>query len=286
MAVRNKNKTGSKQFNFDFSMNEKGKKLFRLTGLLLLSVSLIYSATRGMEVWSKAWPVKSIEVQGEKLFVTQSSIEKFMLHQPERGLLAIDLQELQREAKKIDWIKDVDIRKVWPNKLIFTINEHIPVALFNENDSDKLVLTQQGSLIKNISNDENSQFKALSQLPIIDINIGTPLEINQALNVWQKFKQMKREFELLEFSLSYLKIDQANNWQLFFSQGLELNLGKNLRLERANRLVKVYQVIENKSQIKKIDLRYHNGFAIEWSESEKDNLDKNELNKQELKRKG
>mgnify|MGYP000161800268 CR=1 FL=1 len=35
-------------------------------------------------------------------------------------------------------------------------------------------------------------------------------------------------------------------------------------------------MIENRNQIKNIDLRYHNGFAIEW-------LDNTGLNQQELK---
>ncbi len=252
MAVRKSRKTN--QRSWDFSLPSMNNERLKWLILITFSCGLIYLISVGSETWQRLWPVEKLVLQGDTKFVKHQDLIEFMQQHSTKGMLALDLQQLQKEAKANHWIKELEIRKVWPGQLSFLVQEHIPVAIF-----DNVALTLQGTEVEII--DEHD---ALSQLPIINHVNYSSVSIDKKMFIWNDFKKMKRQFELLDLVLENLTIDEINNWHLKFSQGLELNLGRINRLERIERLVNIFSEIENNQQIKKIDLRYHNGLAVEW----------------------
>lgn len=266
MAIRKK--TSLNQFKFDFKVHSKGKAFLRKMTVLFFALSGVYLLIVGTEVWQQTWPVKKISLQGDLNYLTQKDIVEFMQQQPLEGMLTLDLQELQILAKTIDWVMSVEIRKVWPDELVFYIEEYQPVALF-----DGYVLTQQGTTIK-INDSEN-----FALLPSINLSSSSNIGRDKFHLVWQEFKLIKRKLELVGLNLQAAEIDDVNSWKLKIINGLNLNLGRKNRLERVGRLVDVFEKIKNKQQIVNIDLRYHNGLAVEWSGNAG-------LNQQKLKQKG
>ncbi len=268
MAVRNKEK--SVQLKLDLGLANKTRKVIPFLFGFLLLIGGGFLLIKGNDLWNKLLPINEIVLQGEIKYLNKQDFVYLLQQKPNSGLLALDLDSLQAEAKRIEWVKSVEIRKVWPEKLVFIVEEHQPVAKF-----DNVLLTQQGTLIV-LKDKQLFEDKWISQLPKISFKDPKERLVNEYSFIWNEFKQMKRDFEIINLNLNNLQVDEVNNWQLVFIDNFSINLGRKDRIARVERLVKVFKMIENRKEIKNIDLRYHNGFAIEW-------LDKTNVNQQELK---
>jgi cell division protein FtsQ len=251
MAIR---KTQEKSREFEFAMPRVGKAVLRslLVSVLISGIALLAYQSAGH--WKKLWPVKAVLLQGETQYLLSADIVNFVNNQAVKGMLAIDLEELQTAASKIDWVQSVEVRKVWPDQLVFVVNEHLPVARI-----DGFILTAEGTKIP-----QGTRAELFNDLPEISLSSGQEIKVQAYIDAWHEFKQIKRQLELLSLVPSSLRVDEVHNWHLGFSEGLEMNLGRKQRAERVARLVQVYQAIADKERIKSIDLRYHNGVSIEW----------------------
>lgn len=251
MAVKNKSKK-----EISFSLPKANKNIARLILFVVIAVFSVFLMDRGNQVWKDIWPVKHVMLQGDTQYLVESDIVEFINQLPVKGMLSIDLETMQKSAKEIDWIKTVDIRKVWPETLVFNVTEHQPVAKI-----DEYILTQQGTRIK-----RGERIELFASLPKIIMDFEGDVETSEYVSIWRDFKQIKKQFELLSLELANLRVDQVKNWHLEFGNGLQMNLGRKNHIQRVDRLVKVYSTIKNKKYIKSIDLRYHNGVAVEWIE--------------------
>jgi len=157
MAIKNKSKLKAWAWKFEWSL--KSKALLRTLAVSLMLCGIVYLGIMSFEAWRQVWPVNKIVLQSDARFLQQQDLVKFMQQQLVKGMLAIDLQELQVAAKKINWVKNVEIRKVWPDQLIFIIDEHQPVARF-----DDFILTQQGTQIT-----QQERMEGLMDLPKIEL---------------------------------------------------------------------------------------------------------------------
>ncbi|TQV75284.1 FtsQ-type POTRA domain-containing protein [Aliikangiella marina] len=251
MAVR-KNKP--KQKRFEFKAPRLSKAIARATAVLTVLLGLGFAVYQGTQAYHDIWPVKQVMVENDLRYVKESDLAKFVMSQDVKGMLAIDIKQLQSKAVEIDWVKGVEVRKVWPDQLLFSVSELQPVAVV-----DGGILTREGTKIA--KDDREWLFSSLPNLSIASTDKVTNQDY---LKVWQEFKQIKRQLELLALNLDALKVDEVKNWHLSFDNGLQMNLGRKDRAERIARLVKVYASIKEVKRIKNIDLRYHNGISVEW----------------------
>jgi len=260
MAVR----TPAKQTRFGFVgislIGERLGRLFRLGGVLTLLALMGILLQLGYSSWQQTWPVKNILLEGNYHYLNKQELVALVNDKSSGGMLSIDLQKLQADAKLLDWIDRVEIRKVWPDTLLFLVQEHQPVVRI-----DELILTQKGTLIE-----KNKPHAGLSELPHITTSQHATIGEQNYPQIWQEFKQIRRKLELLELNVERLEIDQLRNWRLLANSGVLVNLGRKERLSRVDKLVLVYSDIADKTAIESIDLRYHNGLAVKWSrQSEK-----------------
>ena len=255
MAVKTKS---SSQKSFDLKMPSAGKSFFRFISVSLLIVGCGFLVMQGVDVWKNVWPVEKVLLQGETKYLKESQLADFVNAQDVKGMLAIDLNTMQAEANQLDWVQSVEVRKVWPDQLVFVVTEHQPVARV-----DDFILTQQGTKIR-----QDERLELFEDLPRISLQSPKEISVEHYMKVWQEFKLMKRQLELLSLELDSLKVDAVKNWHLDFSSGLQMNLGRKQRAERVERLVKVYSAIADRKNIKTIDLRYHNGVSVEWNEQQ------------------
>lgn len=45
-----------------------------------------------------------------------------------------DIEVVREQIETMPWIKSAVVRKVWPDRLSIWVNEHFPVAVWNENE--------------------------------------------------------------------------------------------------------------------------------------------------------
>ncbi|WP_101760171.1 cell division protein FtsQ/DivIB [Oceanicoccus sp. KOV_DT_Chl] len=66
--------------------------------------------------------------------------------------------------------------------------------------------------------------------------------------------------------LKKLALTESGNWSLVLTNGIEVELGDSEVMEKMRRLLATYAqgLSADFAQIKTIDMRYSNGFAVGW----------------------
>ena len=82
--------------------------------------------------------------------------------------------------------------------------------------------------------------------------------------VWDFLVALDTKLSGLGLDVNRLVLDERRSWSMLLSNGVELQLGRNETERRIQRFVKVFsmQNAPNIDDIKYIDLRYPNGFAM------------------------
>ena len=73
-------------------------------------------------------PVESVRITGEFVQVPRADIERVVNPLLSPGMLRIDLDALRRATLEIAWVRDVTIRRAWPDSLEIAVIERVALA--------------------------------------------------------------------------------------------------------------------------------------------------------------
>jgi cell division protein FtsQ len=221
----------------------------------------------------KLMPIRYVRIEGNFQFLDKSSLKQQLLPLVKTGLFAANINEIQKTAKKMEWIDDAKVKRVWPDTLDIKLSEQQPVAKWGKDG----VLNNRGELFK------PANVEALTNLPQL---IGPPGLEKRLFNIMQglQLALLDRSLDLREFI-----VNNRRSWKLLLANGMELQLGRVDPLQKFQRLMKSLPILASSQQngletISKIDLRYPNGFAVTWK-PEAELLWKDEIVKQQNKKK-
>ncbi|NCZ74946.1 MAG: FtsQ-type POTRA domain-containing protein, partial [Betaproteobacteria bacterium] len=61
---------------------------------------------------------------------------------------SLDLESVRDQVQQVDWVRKVQVRRVWPNALLLEVEEHQPIAIWNGAPADTAIPT--GNLLSTI----------------------------------------------------------------------------------------------------------------------------------------
>ena len=76
--------------------------------------------------------IKKIELNGiknAKILVIKEKLEIFK----GKNLVLLDQKKLINQIYNLDFVRDIKIKKIYPNKIIITINEYKPLGIYLDN---------------------------------------------------------------------------------------------------------------------------------------------------------
>ncbi|XKE46746.1 cell division protein FtsQ/DivIB [Halomonas organivorans] len=220
-----------------------------LLGVLLLAL-LLGAGGRALWMWLDR-PIERVSIRGE-LHHAGADYLRGQLAPLVRGQawLSADLGELRERARAIGWLREVRIRREWPNALVFELVEQVPVARWND---DRLL------------NPEGEPF-AFAPLPPpggLPYLAGPPGSGPEVLAYHDTLAARLRARGL---SLRQLRLEDRGAWRLQLAQGIWVMLGRNHREPRLARFLAAWQreFAALAPHIRYLDLRYPNGVAVAW----------------------
>ena len=82
----------------------------------------------------------------------------------------------------------------------------------------------------------------------------------------QRFHRLQESFELVGEQLVALRVDSRGSVDVELINGLEIRLGRADVERKVERLASIYdsQILPRREKIKRLDMRYSNGFAVAW----------------------
>ncbi len=240
-----------------------------LATVLLLSLLALYVADRLYH--PEKFQFQEIEVKGALHHVDKHQIEAIVEKYLDGNYFSVSLHRLEQQIKTLPWVFSASLRRQWPSTLIVEVTEIQPVALWGH----EKWLHYSGELV-----DRQRQNTRLP-LPKLD---GRPTRKRE---IWQRFEKWSKLFASNGLSLDALRLDDRELWYLDLSRGV-LAMDDGQHEQNKSHFVSVIvegQDAEDRIKrfiealnlgldaqffaMKTVDLRYPNGFAIDWYSSDR-----------------
>ena len=175
------------------------------------------------------------------------------------GFFSLDIHQLQQNLDKRPWTDSVSVRRIWPDKLRVTIVEKKPVARWD----DQHLLSDKARVF--LANASEFEF-----LPLVNGSSHEPAW------VLSRFYQLEARFNQVDEQLVALQVDNRGALNAELINGLKIKFGRTDIKRKMDRLVNIYarQILPRREQIRQLDLRYSNGFAVAWKKEALQGQDK------------
>ncbi len=201
-------------------------------------------------VASERWPIRWLEVNGSFQRVSAEQLRSSLAPLVSASFFTVNLQNLQAAAKRKPWVAAVNVQKKWPDTVVVTVEEHQPLAHWNEND---LVSSRRSVFAAPDAAD-------IQGLPWLQ---GPDGRLDEVLKQWELFNSMLASAGL---EIERLELQERGSWSMALNNGTSVQLGRDDPVERLQRLMKSWRglMIDQEMAPVRIDLRYTNGFAVRW----------------------
>ena len=194
--------------------------------------------------------IRAYALTNKTQFTTNADIRETLAKEPAlKGYFAQDIQEVKDKLMQLSWVKDVVVRKSYPDRLSIGLVEHKPVAVWNNIH----YLSDQG-VVFNLPADRFDR-TGLPQM------FGPDAESKEVLNAWAK---IQAELASRNLSLKSLAMDNRGSWSITLANNIELRLGRGEWTPKIDRFMMIFPDIEipEGQRLGYVDLRYEHGAAV------------------------
>lgn len=223
-------------------------------GQSLLALFLIGVVIWGVERLSdpQTLPLRKVNIEGQFKHVTKQKLSEAVAPYVTGGFFTIDLEAIQAAAEKLPWIARTEVRRIWPDSLQIQVEEQVPLARWGES----ALVSIKGEIFA----PPRESFP--NGLPQLKGPSGS-----EHLLV-SRFKEIQAQLSPLELQVAQLTMGERRDWHIIFKDGMELVLGRAHNKQRLTRFRRVYTRLLRLHQedIRRVDMRYTNGFVVAWRE--------------------
>jgi len=220
---------------------EGGLRVLLVLGIAVVSLVLLDWLLR-----SDTYKADQLQFEGTFSHVTEAQLEKAVLPAVKGNYLTLDLDQIRNQVESLPWVKKAWVRRSWPNGVTVRFVEEHPVAYWNETAS----LGEEGEVIPAVESGN------ATSLPHLSGPNGTSATV---LEAYAKFESI---VETMGQRIRTLELTSRRSWRITLQNGVDIVVDHDNSAIKLNRLASVYRWLDK--QPKSIDLRYTNGFAVDW----------------------
>jgi len=224
-------------------------RLLNLAAGVLVGLVVLASTLTALH-WllrSPLFPLRVVELRTPLKQAAPVQVEAAIARLAAGNFFAVSIDELRAALERLPWIRAAAVRRVWPDRLEISIEEHVPLARWG---AEALV------------NTHGERFAGASEVEL-PVFIGPPGTEAEVTLRYARFSQLLAP---LGSRLERIALSPRHAWQLRLANGLQLMLGRDAGLaeQRLARFVDAYarspDAAEKTREV--VDLRYPNGFAL------------------------
>ena len=241
----------------------------------------------GILVWLSQRPVfalKQIQIEpvaGQTLkHINKPVVKQQVLETVQGNFFSVRLEDVKRGFESMPWVRHANVRRVWPNGLVVSIEEQKPFGIWGGAESHTLMNTH-GELFTGRVTEVSEDVRL--------VDFSGPEDAGK--EVMSLYEKARNWFKPWGAEVTSLDLTERYAWHIKLSNGMKVEFGrdeessdKNLTEERVARLFKYWPQVQEKwaNRVDAVDLRYANGFAVHLASA---SLKKNEVDgkKSELK---
>lgn len=224
-------------------------RLLNAAAGFLVGLSLLAFALAGVRaaLRSPLLPVRTVEIVTPLKQARREAVEQAVRQAVGGNFFATRLDRVRIALERVPWVRSVEVRRVWPDRLEVAIEEHAALARWGTTD----LVDAYG---------ERFVGQALPALPVFLGPEGSEAEMAE------RYRHFVRILQPLDTKLERVVLTPRYAWQLRLANGLNIMLGRDADLaeQRLRRFVGVFDetVARIPGRQEYVDLRYANGFAL------------------------
>jgi cell division protein FtsQ len=195
------------------------------------------------------FPLREVRISEAIEHVTPEQIEAIVRSEIEGNFFTVNLPRVRAAFERLPWVRRVDLRRQWPDRLDVALEEHVPLARWG---AEALVDTH-GEVFTAAYNGKLLNF------------IGARESLKE-ITIQTEF--FRRNLATVGLAPVQIQVSPRRAWQLRADNGLTIELGREDIEPRLERFVSAYKrtIGQLQRRIDHVDLRYSNGFAVRISE--------------------
>lgn len=237
-------------------------RLMRVGSGVLLGLALLALLVSGV-AWvmrQPAFALREIVLVGQVAHTRAASLNEQVLPQLKGGYFDMDLRAARAAFEDLPWVRHAVVRRVWPQRLVVTIEEHVPVAYWERPAGDPHLVNSHGE--------------------VFDVNLGDldddglPTlrgpDADSAAQVWAMWQRLSPEFAPLGARIVRLALSDGGSWRATLDKaGAVIEIGRGEPdevVQRTRRFaLSVRQVSQQFEQraVVHADLRHRDGYALQ-----------------------
>jgi cell division protein FtsQ len=223
-------------------------RILAWTLAIALVVAPVVAVLNGW-IGGSRWPMRHLVVTGEFRQVSDLRVRSVVLPSVQHGFFAVDLDRLRAELGALPWVKSVEVRKRWPDRIEVSIVEYRPLARWG----DARMLSENGELFP-------APRGLGGRLPLF---VGPDARTEDMIAFHAQARPL---FLGSGLQVSEVRLSARGSWSLLLSDGTEVEVGRNDEAHRLQRFSHLLPRLTNNDprRLARADLRYTNGFALVW----------------------
>ena len=225
-------------------MWDNPRLLNMLAGFLVGLTGLAF-ALAGLQLGlrSPLWPVHDVTVQGRLEHTTRAEIEAALRGRVAGNFFSVDVVEVRNALERLPWVRSAAVRRVWPDRLEATLEEHVALARWGE---------------QSLVNTYGERFSGASEARLARLS-GPARSEGEVARRYARFNEIVAP---LGTQVEEVILTPRLAWQLRLGNGVRLALGRDADAAQARLERFVQTAAKGTPRYDYVDLRYPNGFAL------------------------
>ena len=228
--------------------------------------NLVFAVTIIIVVLAGTWrlmdpatlPIRHVRIQGSFAHLSTDKMQTIVSDVLDGGFFNLNVMAIKEALLNEPWVDWVIVKRIWPDALTVQVKEQTAVAHWNESS-----LLNGNAIVFSPDN--------ASTIPNLPYLLGPEDTQDQVFARYSELSSLMVGIARIE----KLVMSERRAWRIYLQDGPVIILGRNDVEERIQRLTEsvlpsLKGEIEN---LKHIDLRYTNGFAIEWKSMQQNSDD-------------
>ncbi|HNU10219.1 MAG TPA: cell division protein FtsQ/DivIB [Rubrivivax sp.] len=219
----------------------------------------VLAAMAALALWLSRSPmfrIHSVRVEGELQRVHAQALRSRVAPRLADSFFGVDLPAVRDAFEAVPWVRRASVRRVWPDRLVVTIEEHRAAALWLDDERDDRLVNEQGEVFSaNVGDVEDESLPTL----------GGPEGSAPAL--LSMVRRLRPLLGTLEMQVQQLQLSARGSWRVLLDSGARLELGRGSEDElllRAQRFVGTLAQVTARldAPLEYADLRHTGGYAV------------------------
>lgn len=236
------------------------------TAVFLLAALVLLAATTAWATRAPVFTLRGLALDGDLARSNLATVRAIALPRLGGNFFSIDLDRGRAAFEAVPWVRQAVVRRVWPNRLAVTLEEHRAAALWQGPDdkysgNERLVNTRGEVFEANLGDVEDEDLITLA---------GPEGSAAQMLSLQRRLAETLAP---LGARIERVKLSSRGSWQVALDSGADLELGRGNEDElvaRTARFVRTYAQATQRFAdaaggprvLLSADLRHPDGYAL------------------------